>query len=91
MKVAFGHAPGDLNIEEAFTEVVPADQLPHEIEPLGPLVGIGDAGFGQRALEAAKMALDLDHPPIEHAISLIDTVGEQEAAIHDGDLGVLDR
>jgi hypothetical protein len=88
-KIALGHAARHLHVHQPLDEVVAAHEFLFEPGPLRGAVGVCDPDLAERAVEPREMRLVVDQAPVEHGADLVDAVGEQEAAIHDRDRGLL--
>jgi hypothetical protein len=82
---AVGGATRHLHVDDAFGEVVAADQL--LMHPVQLFAGRGPvhAKLLQGAAEAFHVGGIVHEPAVHHGADLINTIGEQEAAIEDRD------
>jgi len=90
-ELALGDAARHLHVDRALDEAVAAHELLLEPRPLGRRVGIRDADLLQRAFEPGEVRVVVDEARVQHRADLVDAVGEQEAAVHDRNLRLLER
>ena len=87
-KVAIGHAAGDLEIDDAFLDLVQRDQLGMQRAELGMAERRGDLHLGERAVEPREMIFKIERLAAQDRRHLVDAFGEQESAVEDRDFGV---
>ena len=83
-EIALPDAARHFHVHEPLDEPVALDELFLELRPFRDRIGIFDADLAEAAHQPRQMRIVIHEPPAQNRRNLVDTVGEEEAAIHDG-------